>query len=126
MILVRELYLAYKYCLDRNIRPKKFSFYCGQDINGVWTPMTPKLTVHVNEMSTTLRGRELKLMEDGKDVNVLWVSVFDRCPFRKSDYTYLFIPRPQGFSVQKQVGTLGTRLVSKTTANLNQGTTLLI
>ena len=90
MILVCESYLVYTYCLDRNIRPKKFSFYCGQDINGVWTPMTPTLTVHVNEMSTTQRGKDLKLMKDGEDVHVLWVSVFDRCPFREGRVTTLY------------------------------------
>ena len=76
-------------CIDRNIRPKKFSFYHGQDLNGVWTPMTPTLTVNVNEMSTTQRGKDLKLMKDGEDVHVLWVSVFDRCPFREGRMTTL-------------------------------------
>ena len=48
------------------------SFFCGQDISGVWTSMAPTLTVRVNEMSTTKqRGKEFKLMKDGKNVHVL-------------------------------------------------------
>lgn len=64
--------------------------------------MTPTPTVRVNEMSTTQRGRELKLMKDGKDVNVLWVSVFGRCPLRETDCTYFLYLVPQAFPFSKR------------------------
>lgn len=92
MILVCEsVLLRYEYSTKK-------VFFCGQDIgNSVWTPMTPTPIVRVHEMSTTQRGRELKLMKDGKDVNVLWVSVLGRCPLRETDCTYFLYLVPRAF-----------------------------